>query len=42
MSGYTFLSQKQVILGDLNVLNASQAFTVFIILTHRGITLSPG
>jgi hypothetical protein len=42
MLGDEFFVTKQLILGDLKVLNAPQLFTVRMILTRWGITLSPG
>ncbi len=42
MPGDKFFVEKRLILGDLKVLNASQPFTVCMILTCWEITLSPG
>jgi hypothetical protein len=42
MLGDKLFVVKWLILGDRKVLNASQPFTVCMILTSRGITLSPG
>jgi hypothetical protein len=40
-AGGNFFVKNQLILGDLKVLNASQPFTVCMILTSWGITLFP-
>jgi hypothetical protein len=42
MQGDKLFFKKRLILGDVKVLNAPQPFTVCMILTSRGITLSPG